>query len=165
MLSSARVLALSDTHISDRAGELPEPVLRAAADTDLILHAGDVLVRRVLDRLGQLAPVLAVAGNMDEPALKEQLPESRLVQVAGAAIGLLHGHLGEGGTTPVRALNAFPGAQAVIFGHSHQPLCRRLGEVLLLNPGSPTERRLAPHHSFGLLEVKEGQVRGEIILF
>jgi len=50
----------------------------------------------------------------------------------------------------------------LVFGHSHRPVCRQDGSVLLLNPGSPTDRRSAPYHSVGLLHINS-EVKGEII--
>lgn len=40
----------------------------------------------------------------------------------------------------------------IVFGHSHQPYCAHHDGVLLLNPGSPTERRREPRASFAVIE-------------
>jgi hypothetical protein len=69
---------------------LPRECLRRLEDADLILHAGDVVGASVLEELERLAPVQAVAGNMDEPALLVALPERRVVEVDGARIGMVH---------------------------------------------------------------------------
>ena len=45
----------------------------------------------------------------------------------------------------------FPGADAVVFGHSHLPLHEEEDGFQIFNPGSPTERRRSPRHSMGLL--------------
>jgi predicted phosphodiesterase len=57
-----------------------------------------------------------------------------------------------------RMRRRFPGADAVIFGHSHLPLHERddeagPGSFQIFNPGSPTERRRAPRHSMGVAEL------------
>jgi hypothetical protein len=62
---------------------LPRKCLRRLAEADLILHAGDVVGAAVLEELERLAPVEAVAGNMDEPELLAALPERRVVEVEG----------------------------------------------------------------------------------
>lgn len=64
-----RIGVVADTHIPGRARALPEALLRGLAGVDLILHAGDICVAPVLDWLAELAPVIAVAGNNDPPAL------------------------------------------------------------------------------------------------
>ena len=62
-----------------------------------------------------------------------------------------------------RLRHRFPGARVVIFGHSHIPLLEDAGGLMLLNPGSPTDRRRQPRHTFALLRVQEGEVRAEIL--
>jgi putative phosphoesterase len=57
----------------------------------------------------------------------------------------------------------FPEARVVIFGHSHIPWLEDEEDLLLLNPGSPTDRRRQPEHTFALLWVEEGEVRAEVL--
>ena len=137
---------------------LPDECLRVLAASDLILHAGDVVAASVLEELRELAPVHAVRGNMDEPALKAALPEARVVEVEGARLGMVH----EPGAAAGRAerLSArFPGCHAVVYGHTHLPEVTRHGSVWILNPGSPTERRRAPTRTMIVLEAGEGRLR------
>ena len=56
---------ISDTHIPDRAKVLPQKVIEAFNDVELILHAGDLTSPRVIEELEDIAPVMAVQGNMD----------------------------------------------------------------------------------------------------
>lgn len=164
-----RVGVLSDTHIYDRHDRrrvIPPAIFTAFLNVDCILHAGDVACRAVLDDLAALAPVHAVYGNVDPPELTSALPASLLLDLDGALIGLTHGHLGHGRTTPRHALSLFAGTEelrAVVFGHSHEPHNSMVDGVLLFNPGSPTERRRQPRHSFGFLHIEHGAVRGEIV--
>lgn len=167
---------VSDTHIHDRPAnrDLPPILLDelAKARVGLILHAGDVFAPRVLDRLSELAPVLAVTGNGDYGEVRAALPASRLVTVGEHRIGLVHGHEGRGTTTLRRAVNTFLNpdltarAGCVVFGHSHQPLSRRYdpGGIILFNPGSPTDKRAQPYFSFGLLHIA-GTIEPELIQF
>jgi uncharacterized protein len=144
------------------ARRLPRECLRRLADADLILHAGDVVGGAVLEELARLAPVEAVAGNMDEPALLVALPERRVVEVDGARIGMVHvpgPAVGRG----ERLVAAFPDCHAVIYAHTHLPDVSRVGEVWVLNPGSPTERRGAPAHSMLMLKVDSGQIRPKLV--
>jgi putative phosphoesterase len=167
-----RIGVISDTHIAagrdGQAGRrvVPPAVFRAFLDVDLILHAGDIAHQGVLDDLAALAPVHAVQGNVDPLELARSLPERLALDLDGARVGLTHGHLGRGRSTPERARGQFvgdDGLAAVVFGHSHEPCNHFEDGALLFNPGSPTERRRQPRPSYGLLTIENGAVRGEIV--
>jgi putative phosphoesterase len=150
---------ISDTHLPRGARRLPELCLKRLHAADLILHAGDLTSVVLLEELQALGPrVDAVLGNVDEPALRELLPEERVVDVAGARIGMRHAPDRE-----ERLLARFAGCGAVVFGHTHLPLVEERQGVWLLNPGSPTERRRSPFHSMLVLEVEAGEIRPELI--
>jgi uncharacterized protein len=143
---------------------LPGECIRELAASDLILHAGDVVAASVLEELRALAPVEAVHGNMDEAALKAALPETRVVEIAGARIGMVH----EPGPAAGRAARLgarFSGCDAVIYGHTHLPELTRQGSTWILNPGSPTERRRAPARTMIVLEVHEAGVEPWLLEF
>jgi putative phosphoesterase len=131
-------------------------------EADTILHAGDFVSLAVFEQLGELAPVTGVAGNMDEAALRAVLPERRVVRLEGVRIGMVH-DAGPAVGRAERLLEAFPGCAAVVYGHTHMPEARRLGERWILNPGSPTERRRAPEHTMGLIHVRDGSARCELV--
>lgn len=148
------IALISDTHIPDKAGALPEALVERLRTVDLILHAGDFTSLELLNYLKTLASTEAVYGNVDEPSLKSILPRNRIVEAGGFRIGLTHGD-GVSGTTQDRARRAFDGVDCIVFGHSHSPLVARQGPVLMVNPGSPTDRRRSPRPSFGLLRATE----------
>jgi putative phosphoesterase len=145
---------LSDTHIPARAKALPAIVLEHLSRADHIIHAGDINALDVLDVLEKLAPVTAVAGNTDEPETKRRLPEIVTVTLGGKRFGVFHGH-GSGRTTLLRVIGGFQNQEpdCIVFGHSHQPYCRFHGNTLLLNPGSPTDKRRNPLYSFAVLDI------------
>lgn len=158
-----RIGVLSDTHIASmhfggwRICALIEEYL---SDVSLLLHAGDIIDP---DLLAHFAPrqVLAVRGNLD-PALPD-LPHKRVIEVEGFRIGLIHGWGAASGLIG-RLSSEFSDAalDCLVFGHSHEPLCERRGKTLFFNPGSPTDRRSAPFHSIGLLEI-DTCISGRII--
>jgi uncharacterized protein len=155
----ATVAVISDTHLPRGARRLPELCLERLRAADLILHAGDLTSMAVLEELEALGPpVEAVLGNVDEPALRGLLPEERVVDVAGARIGMRHIP-----DRQERVLARFPGCGAIVFGHTHVPVVEEREGVWLLNPGSPTERRRSPFHSMLVLEVEAGAIRPELI--
>jgi uncharacterized protein len=148
------IAAVSDTHIATGSRRaLPDALVERLRTVDLILHAGDLISLAALEQLRALAPVEAVHGNVDELNVRLMLPRKRIVTAGRFRIGLVHGDTGSGITTPERARRTFEHEQVdcVVFGHSHSPLLLRHGGVLLLNPGSPTDKRREPRASFALI--------------
>jgi putative phosphoesterase len=160
-----KIIVLADTHMPKRAKALPETVRTALADADHIIHAGDITDPAVLDMLAGFAPITAVAGNADPPELSEALGEKKLLFLDGFRFGIYHGH-GSKGKTLDRALNTFTGqtVDAIIFGHSHNPYLERHGGVLVMNPGSPTDKRRNAYYSYGVIETGE-KLSGHIMYF
>ena len=157
------VAAISDTHLPRGARRLPEACLEALRTADLIVHAGDLSGLSVLEELRALGPpVQAVYGNADEPAVRSALPKELVLEVEEARIGVVH-IPGPAAGRGERLRRRFPGCDAIVFGHTHLPLVERDEGVWLLNPGSPTERRRGPFHSFLLLRVEGARLRPELV--
>ena len=153
------VVVLSDTHLRPgRARRLPDAVYDALETADAVLHAGDIVTADLLHELSGFAPVHAVLGNNDlDPALSH-LPERQVVVLDGVRVGLVHDS-GPTAGREGRMRRLFPDADVVVFGHSHVPWnAAGLDGQLLFNPGSPTERRAQPVHTYGVLELSGGQV-------
>ena len=146
-----RIGVISDTH-----GLVRDQAVAALRGSEMILHAGDVGSGDVLDTLDGIAPVIAVRGNIDWPAWAETLPETRTVEIAGRRLHLLH-DIGMLDLDP-----AAEGIDAVIFGHSHQPLNERRDGVLYLNPGSAGPRRFRLPICLARLDVGEEGLVAEI---
>jgi len=148
---SIKTLALvSDTH-----GLLRDWVTEAMHRVDLIVHAGDVGPRSLLQRLETIAPVVAVRGNIDhELAL---LPATELISVNNRLIFVLH---------DLKLLDFDPvttGISMVVSGHSHQPKIDRRGGVLYINPGSIGPRRFRLPVSFAKVSCKEREFLVEFV--
>lgn len=159
---------IADTHIIPGwKRHLPPIVFEKFAGVDFILHAGDLNTLQVVTELEALAPVFAVYGNNDDFEAVHTLPATRQLQIEDCQIGLTHGDVGIGKNTPMRALSHFPEADCIVFGHSHRSLIewRELParQVLLFNPGSPTDRRWGPHLSIGLLRVDGKRLEPELL--
>jgi putative phosphoesterase len=151
-----RIVVTGDTHLgARRRGPLPAALLEACAGADHVLHTGDVTDAGLLDELAALAPLDGVAGNCDGWDVASRLPDAQTVELGGVRIGLVHDPGPERGRRE-RLRTRFPDARVVCFGHTHQPVCDDRDGLLLLNPGSPTERRRAPSHSYA--ELTLGQV-------
>ena len=157
------VVVLADTHIR-RGGSrrLPDAAYAHLERADVVLHAGDILVADVLEELSGFAPVHAVLGNNDIE-LVGVLPEVVEFEIEGVKFGMVHDSGASAGRAR-RLRRMFPDADVVVFGHSHIPwLEPGLDGQLLLNPGSPTERRRQPVHTLATFDVEDGVVVGSAI--
>ena len=155
---------ISDTHLPRGTRRLPDACVERLRAADLILHAGDLSTLDVLVELEALGPpVAAVHGNIDAPAVRAALPERRVVEIAGARIGMVH-DAGPAAGRLARLRTAFADAHAVVFGHSHIPLHERDDDGFqIFNPGSPTDRRRQPHHTMGVARIAGDRISFEFV--
>jgi hypothetical protein len=158
-----RLAIVSDTHLPRGARAIPAACIERMRGADAILHAGDFMEPSVLAELRALGPpVHAVAGNVDAPELHVELPATRIVKAEGVRIAMLHDS-GPADRRFERLRRRFPETQAVVFGHSHMPLLEARDGFAIFNPGSPTERRRAPHHTMGMASVQGERIEFELI--
>ena len=157
-----RIAVVSDTHLPRRGRTLHPTLVAACEAADLILHAGDLVGLEVLLELAAYGDVRAVHGNCDEAAVVRQLPATRVVEVDGVRIGMLH-DAGRREGRAARMRQRFPGCRVVVFGHSHAPLVEDDGRILLLNPGSANDRRAQPVCTMALLDVVDGDVAATLL--
>ncbi|MDF0725683.1 metallophosphoesterase [Cytobacillus sp. S13-E01] len=157
---------LSDTHMPKRAKELPIALIDGLKSVDLIIHAGDWQMLDVYKELVALAPVVGVAGNVDAVEVIEQFGYKKVLKIDDFKIGLVHGH-GKGRTTEQRVLNEFKEQtlNCIIFGHSHIPVNKTINDILLFNPGSPTDKRRQKQYSYGLISVNGGELTAQHIFY
>lgn len=128
--------------ISDTHGRVHPDVHRHFASVEAILHAGDVGGEEVLEELGTLAPVFAIAGNVDDPS--DALPDLRAVTLPFGCVGMAHGHQlpadREARFKGLVSLFSADGPRLVMHGHTHLPHLEfrehRIGNLWLVNPGS-----------------------------
>lgn len=158
------IAVISDTHMPRGDRRLPAECVDRLRQADLIIHAGDLSRLSVLAELQDYGPVIAVHGNVDDEATRAALPETATIDADGATIAILH-DAGPKQNRMVRLKARFPDAHAVVFGHSHLPLHERdpATGFQIFNPGSPTERRLAPGHTMGIARASDGELTFELI--
>lgn len=156
---------ISDTHIPVRARSLPKRVLEVFEKADFIVHAGDLVDMSVVDELEQLAPVLAVYGNMDGPEVRGKLPKLNSFKIFEWKIGVMHDPGALFGISKMREIVKQNGFNVLVYGHTHNSSIKWDGELLFVNPGSPTNP-IPPFimkPSVGLLKVTKEKVVPEII--
>lgn len=142
---TTRLLLIADTHVPARAKRLPDSVLRAVDEADIVVHAGDWIDVGTLDVLESRARTLhGVYGNNDGLALRDRLPEVARFTVEEVDVAVVH-ETGQKARREERMDEVFPGVDLLVFGHSHIPWDTVAPSGMrLLNPGSPTDRRRQP---------------------
>lgn len=141
--------------ISDTHGLLRPAVLERLAGVDAILHAGDVGDPGILVELGALAPVHAVWGNTDGFDVREHAVERVQLELEGWQVLVTHGHE-LGSPKPASLRDAYPGADIIVFGHTHTPLLEEYRGALIVNPGAAGPARFRLRPSVALLELGPG---------
>ncbi|PID57851.1 YfcE family phosphodiesterase [candidate division KSB3 bacterium] len=172
-----KIGVISDTHLSAPSGltssithwlrnsrtldEIRNILATYFAGVERIIHAGDFVDETVVEMLQEFAPLEAVHGNADGPQIQKRFPSHKILELGGFRIGLTHGDGAPHGIMG-RVRQHFDQVDAIVFGHTHQPLNMRHNGILYFNPGSPTDRLFAPCHSIGMLELTQS-IRGELI--
>lgn len=158
---------IADTHIyTGGRRTIPDGVIRLfeRAQLDVLVHLGGVNSRHILEELADLAPLIAVPGNNDDPELHYMLTETTRFTVGERTFGVLHGHGGRSARS--EATRRFVGkVDCVLFGHSHQPLIDQVDDTILFNPGSATDRRWNEHFGIGVIGVQNGEIHPELLLY
>jgi len=151
------LLLIADTHVPRRARTLPEPVWAAVEVADLVVHAGDWVDVSLVDEVEARAQrLVGVHGNNDGPAIRARLPEVGRVELDGLSLGVVH-ETGSATGRERRCHAAYPDLDVLVFGHSHIPWDSTTPRGMrLLNPGSPTDRRRQPHHTYLTATVHDG---------
>src|SRR3954469_25319697 len=157
----------ADTHVPHRALDLPPELWSAVEAADVVVHAGDWVDVSLLDDLeARLRPdqlLVACYGNNDGPPLRARLPEVGRAELDGLRLAVVH-ETGAAAGRERRCAAAYPDVDVLVFGHSHIPWDTRTSTGLrLLNPGSPTDRRRQPHHTWMTAEVVDGALVGPIL--
>jgi putative phosphoesterase len=151
-----------------RAKDLPARLWAAVEACDLVVHAGDWMDPGLLDALEarmrsrpstEPPGVVGVWGNNDGPELRERLPEVARFEAGGLRFAVTH-ETGAAKGRERRMAARFPDTDVLIFGHSHIPWDSTAATGLrLLNPGSPTDRRRQPTHTWLTATAVDGELR------
>jgi len=163
--ASKTVGLIADTHVPARAPRIPKIVFKIFENVDFIVHAGDLVQLDVIDELEQLAPVLAVHGNMDGPEVSGALPKLNALKIYGWKIGVMHDPNTLFGRGKMREIAKQNGFNAFVYGHTHNASIKWEGQMLYINPGSPTNpmASFVNKPSVGLLKVTKEAIMPEIV--
>jgi putative phosphoesterase len=162
-IKKMRIGVLSDTHLSN-----PDPLLDhiledLLTETEMILHAGDIVGRRVLDRLEEVGAI-AVCGNMDHYDILDRVPQIRIISAGGKRIGLIHGWGSKDGLAQ-RILKKFDPDRPdlIVYGHSHEPFWGKVDGTHMFNPGSAGYNHSVGLRTVGILDVSENSMEGRFL--
>jgi len=150
-----KIGVIADTHIPDRAAEIPPKVLEAFRQMDMVIHAGDLIDLKVIDDLKKVCKnVKAVCGNMDPDNIRKILPEKTIIKADSFKIGVMHGYGSPSNLVEIVG-GAFKGdkVDVIVFGHSHAPLSKKVGKIIFFNPGSATDKIFSPYNSYGIIQI------------
>ncbi len=168
-----RIGVLADTHIPDRVGDLHPDIIPLFQEekVDLIVHAGDITISPVLEKLETVAPVEAVQGNRDWWQLRN-ISTQKVLNIKEVKVLITHGHghffsylwgkipyllVGYELSQYVQKFSQWKQEfDIVIFGHSHRAENSWVDGRLYFNPGSAYDP--LPSHrgpSLGIIEIGE----------
>lgn len=156
MSGRVRVAVIADTHVPRRAHDLPATAWRHIEQAGVLIHAGDITAPAFLGRLQRgVRRLIVVRGNNDHEL--SDLGERADATLGGVPMAVVHDAAAPTGRrTRLRAM--FPHARVIVFGHSHIPVLDDDGDLLLLNPGSPTDRRRMPSFTMASLTLHAGVI-------
>jgi putative phosphoesterase len=155
---------ISDTHVPKRARCIPKKVFEIFENVDYIIHAGDLVELAVIDELEQLAPVLAVHGNMDGPEVSGALPKLNSLKIFDWKIGVIHDPNVLYGLAKMRETAKQNGFNVFVYGHTHTSSIKWENKTLYINPGSPTNpASFTSKPSVGLLKITKEAITPQII--
>lgn len=155
-MASIRIGILSDTHLSEPSELFKAQIDACFADVSTILHAGDLTNASIMTTFkGKKSYV--VHGNMCDHSSRSRYPKVCEITINNFKIILTHGYgYGYQGIEE-RLFSDYAEADCIVYGHTHSPICHRLGHILFINPGSFTNSG-----TYAILEVDDhlhGQIR------
>ncbi len=158
-----RIGVMSDTHLRAPNKRLDHILDSIFKDTHMILHAGDIVGHRTLERLEERG-VIAVCGNMDDYEVASTIPQTRIIPVGNIKIGLVHGWGAKQGLE-MRIVERFSeqSPEIIVYGHSHRPFWGEVEGVWLFNPGSAAPGAHGNGGTVGELQIDGSDFKAEIL--
>jgi len=160
MPGATKIIVMSDTHLSKATDEFQRLCSEHCEDADLVIHLGDWDKVEILNYLERYR-LEAVAGNMDDYSIQQRLPARKVLKAGPFRLGIIHGW-GPPGGIRLRLKQEFTGVDAVLFGHTHEPLIFRENGLLWFNPGSAFLGRGTSRKTIGVLRIQD-RIQAEIL--
>ena len=129
-----KILLLSDSH-----NYIDESIKLHAAASDEIWHAGDIGLVKITDILGNIKPVRAVYGNIDDQQVRTVWPLHQQFTLEGLKVFITHigGQPGRYNPEVIQLIKSFK-PDLFICGHSHilRVIRDPVHNLLYMNPGA-----------------------------
>jgi putative phosphoesterase len=155
---------ISDTHVPKIDRCIPKRVFEIFENVEYIIHAGDLVELAVVDELEQIAPVLAVHGNMDGLEVANALPRFNSLKIFDWKIGVIHDSNTLNELNKMNETTKNNGFDVFVYGHTHVADIKWEGKVLYINPGSPTDPpSVMVKPSVGLLKITKETIIPQIV--
>ena len=157
------VYLISDTHVPERREDIPKEFLSLLNPEDIVLHAGDWTNAATLKLLQQKAKTFGVWGNMDDGAVRKELPEKTIVEIQGFKIGITHGFGAPEGMVEKVQSKFLEKVDMILFGHTHIPHSEEKEGILFYNPGSLSINMDRRELTYAILEIKNNEIAPRLI--
>lgn len=158
-----QVALVSDSHVPERADEIPDEVLNACEDADMTAHAGDFTSPEAYEKFDATGKLVAVHGNMDDVL---ELPRVDSFAAGGVEFAVVHG-TGSPINYEERVTDAARkevGDDAIaVSGHTHELTDETYDGIRLLNPGSCTGAMPADRATMMLVEAEGSEIDVEVV--
>lgn len=129
---------------------------------DMIIHLGDHDYD--IDKISEFTdkPIVAVRGNND---YTDRFDKEKILRIGNHKLFLTHGHKYKvhSGTERLYYKAQELGADISLYGHTHIFNYENDGQILILNPSSPSLSRDG-HNSFVVMDIDGDEVKVERIL-
>lgn len=155
-VTSMKIGVISDTH------NFWDPTIpERFADVGHILHAGDIGLPWILTELELLAPVTAVGGNTDDPALR--YAPARTIELAGRRFLIQHIVHPHDSKNNQQLCPARERPDVMVFGHTHQRFCETINGTFYINPGYAGRPKFDVKRSVAILHCDGKGIQAEYL--
>lgn len=141
-----KITVISDTH-----GIIDDEITSVLSDSDIIVHAGDIMSTSIIKKLKTYCKrVIAVAGNNDLPERysakedKKIISELKTVEqfsINNELVTVEHGDRFGNHPSHDDLRMAYPDSKLIIYGHTHNQVCDKSTTPWVVNPGAAGHTR------------------------
>jgi putative phosphoesterase len=141
--------------ISDTHNHFDPRVVEIFKGVDHILHAGDIGRPWLIMELEKIAPTTVVIGNTDSLM---SVRETEIETLGGKKFLVTHIVNPQALTPSQMEQIQSEKPDVVMFGHTHKPFWKQVGNLHFLNPGYAGQSRFGMERSVAVMEIAEDKM-------